>query len=440
MEPYPEYRNPPIKWLHRAPINWEIHRAKYLFKRMNRPVRSSDEIVTAFRDGIVTLRKNRRTEGFTNSLKEIGYQGVRKGDLVIHAMDGFAGAIGVSDSDGKSTPVYSVCVPHYDVSTKYYAYLIRTMALNGYIKSLAKGIRERSTEFRYNEFKNLELIVPTLKEQQSITTFLDRETSRIDALVEKKQQFIELLEERRSALISHAVTKGLDPDVPMKDSGIEWIRQIPEHWDAVKLKYLLLDGKEGIKIGPFGSSLKLELMKNKGYKVYGQENVIKEDFSVGKRFIDFAKYKELQNYEIYPNDILITMMGTTGRTCVVPDKIEKGIMDSHLIRIRTKTGINSSYVSLLINSSNYIEHQIKIKSKGAIMDGLNSSIIKSLLILLPPLKEQNELMEFLTQINLSFDTLIEKTEQSIEFLKEYRTALISSAVTGKIDVRGTVSD
>jgi len=108
-----------LPWVGRFPAHWSVRRGKALFKRMARPVRPHDEIVTAFRDGTVTLRRNRREDGFTNSILEIGYQGIRKGDLVIHVMDAFAGAIGVSDSDGKSTPVYSACVPLRDASPAY---------------------------------------------------------------------------------------------------------------------------------------------------------------------------------------------------------------------------------------------------------------------------------------------------------------------------------
>src|SRR5258708_36410676 len=122
---------------------------------MDRPVREEDGIITAFRDGVVTLRLNRRTEGFTNSLQEIGYQGIRNGDLVIHAMDAFAGAIGVSNSDGKGSPVYSVCTPSGNANSYYYAYLLRHLARSNFILSLARGIRERSTDIRITEFADL---------------------------------------------------------------------------------------------------------------------------------------------------------------------------------------------------------------------------------------------------------------------------------------------
>ena len=232
---YPAYKDSGVEWLGEVPDHWESRRLKFLFSLQKRPVVDGDGIVTCFRDGAVTLRSNRRTDGFTNAEKEIGYQGIRRGDLVIHAMDAFAGAIGVSDSDGKSSPVYSACTPNEGVSAYYYARLLRHMALAGFVSSLAKGIRERSTDFRWSDASEICLPLPSISEQTQIARFLDHETARIDALIEEQQRLIELLKEKRQAVISHAVTKGLDPTVPMKDSGVEWLGEVPAHWDVKKV-------------------------------------------------------------------------------------------------------------------------------------------------------------------------------------------------------------
>ena len=181
--------------------------------KMDRPVRDADEVVTCFRDGTVTLRKKRRTEGFTESLKEIGYQGIRKGDLVIHQMDAFAGAVGVSDSDGKGTPVYSVCRPTQYADAFYYAHIVREMARNQWILALAKGIRERSTDFRFSEFARQTLPLPLLSEQRAIVRYLDYVDRRIRRYVSSKRKLIALLAEEKQAVVNRAVTRGLDPNV-----------------------------------------------------------------------------------------------------------------------------------------------------------------------------------------------------------------------------------
>src|SRR6185437_406882 len=160
VKPYPAMKESGVPWLGKVPEHWRTERAKWLFRRMNRPVRETDQVVTCFRDGTVTLRTNRRVGGFTESLKEIGYQGVRRGDLVIHAMDAFAGAVGVSDSDGKATPVYIVCQAIGDLNAYYYAYVVREMARRNWIAALARGIRERSTDFRYEVLADQALPIP----------------------------------------------------------------------------------------------------------------------------------------------------------------------------------------------------------------------------------------------------------------------------------------
>ena len=189
MKQYDKYKQTSIPWLNNIPSHWEEMRAKYLFKKENRAPIESDEVITCFRDGVVTLRSNRRTTGFTESFKEIGYQGIKKGDLVIHQMDAFAGATGVSDSDGKGTPVYSVCTAiNNNVSTTYYAKIIRLMGINGYIQSLYRGIRERSSDFRFDTFARQILPFPPLAEQEKIVEFLERKTNKIDAYVTERER------------------------------------------------------------------------------------------------------------------------------------------------------------------------------------------------------------------------------------------------------------
>ncbi|OBX82029.1 restriction endonuclease subunit S [Haemophilus aegyptius] len=197
-----------VEWIGQVPEHWDVQRSKFIFKKIERKVNEEDQIVTCFRDGQVTLRANRRTEGFTNALKEHGYQGIRKGDLVIHAMDAFAGAIGISDSDGKATPVYSVCLPHdkQKIDVYFYAYYLRNLALSGFISSLAKGIRERSTDFRYSDFAELLLPIPPYLEQQKIADYLDTQTAKIDQAIALKTAHIEKLKEYKSVLINDVVT------------------------------------------------------------------------------------------------------------------------------------------------------------------------------------------------------------------------------------------
>lgn len=411
------------------PSDWKVVRAKYLFRRMSRDVAPDDGVVTAFRDGEVTLRSNRRTDGFTFAEKEIGYQGVEPGDLVIHGMDAFAGAIGVSDSRGKSSPVYSVCNPAKGVDSHFYAYLLRDFALSGRIKALAKGIRERSTDFRYNVFGEMELPVPPARSQRAIATHLDRETARIDTLIGKKERLLALLEEKRTALITRAVTRGLDPDVPMKDSGVEWLGEVPAHWEVRRMRHVCEDAIAG----PFGSSLTKEMYGGDRYRVYGQQQVISGDFCLGDYFIPQEAYERLRRFSVGAGDLLVSCMGTVGRSAVVPIDAEPGIINPRLVRLRVRPGVSPEFLRISLASLPLVG-QVNAASRGGTMEGLNLSIILSLFVAVPPYDEQLRITHALQDRGLQLDRLTGTTTRAITLLREYRSALISAAITGQLPI------
>lgn len=226
-----------------------------------------------------------------------------------------------------------------------------------------------------------------------------------------------------------------------KATTITGLEHIPEHWEIKQVRYLLLDGQEGIKIGPFGSALKLEDMVEVGYKVYGQENVIKKNFSLGKRWISANKFKAMQVYRVHSGDILITMMGTSGKCEIVPNDHQTGIIDSHLIRLGLQNNkMLPEFFKVLIDGTLEVEYQVKIQGKGSIMHGLNSSIIKSLELPIPPLVEQKDILNFLDHETAQIDTLIDKQQTLIQLLKEKRQAVISHAVTKGLNPDAPMKD
>lgn len=236
MSGYENYTLSPVPWIKQMPGHWGLVRGKNLYQKMQRPTSDTDEVVTCFRDGTVTLRKNRRTTGFTESLKEIGYQGIRKGDLVIHVMDAFAGSIGVSDSDGKGTPVYSVCQAKGNSNNQYYALLLREMARSGYIQSLYRGIRERSSDFRFEVFAAQFYPVPPREEQDQIVRFLDWKVSSINKLISNYRHQIVLLEEMKQRKIDEAVVKGMRKSALIHNHDVRWDIDYPEHWQIRRIR------------------------------------------------------------------------------------------------------------------------------------------------------------------------------------------------------------
>jgi type I restriction enzyme S subunit len=208
-------------------------------------------------------------------------------------------------------------------------------------------------------------------------------------------------------------------------------QSFPPYWRALPVRRLIKPGQQGIKIGPFGSQLKLEFMEDGGsYKVYGQENVISSDFGQGDRFVGDEKFAELLPCEIRPGDVIVTMMGTAGRCAVVPAIAQRGIMDSHLLRLRTDSAvIMPEFMALLIDEAPYVKYQLLRAGKGSIMQGLNSSILKDLSIGVPPLDEQDRILDFLDRETGEIDAIIEKQRRLIELLEEERLALASHSVT-----------
>lgn len=204
LDPNVKMKDSGVEWIGKIPDTWEINRGKFVLQLLSRPVKETDEVITCFRDGEVTLRKNRREDGFTFSDKEIGYQGIEPGDLVIHGMDGFAGAIGISDSRGKASPVLIVCDSKHN--KKYMSYYLRNLAYRDIFVALSTGIRVRSCDLRWNKLANLPFVLPSLEEQNNIVLFLDEKIKQIDELIDIKRRKIDRLTQYKKSLIYECVT------------------------------------------------------------------------------------------------------------------------------------------------------------------------------------------------------------------------------------------
>ena len=447
-KPYPKHKPSGIQWLGDIPSHWEVKSFKRIWKKENRPVRDEDDVVTAFRDGMVTLRKNRREDGFTFAVQEFGYQGIRKNDLVIHGMDAFAGAIGVSDSDGKSSPVYQVCTPRDEANPYYYALLFREMSRNGYILSLARGIRERSTDFKYNEFGKLPLPLPPITEQHAIAAFLDRKTKEIDSFLETKKNLIAVLKEQKAAIINDAVTgkchgepvesmlieqapiRPAQGDNKTKPSGIEWLGDIPSHWEVKKLKRISyikgrigwqnLRANEFIDEGPF-------LITGMNFK----EGKINWDevYHISRK-----RYNEAPEIKLKINDVLMTKDGTIGKLLFIDYLPGDASLNSHLLLLRTiKNSYYPKFLYYSLNSSCF-KIYIEFVKTGSIFYGISQESVENYKIPLPPLHEQHTIVAHIEKEMERIDYIIQQTEKEMELMKEYKQALISEAVTGKIRV------
>lgn len=213
LNPDAEMKDSGVQWIGDMPAHWDVIRGKYILRYMQKPVREDDGVITCFRDGEVTLRSNRREDGFTMSDKEIGYQGIDVGDLVVHGMDGFAGSIGISDSRGKASPVLNVL--DTDQCKRYIMYYLRSMAYSDVFLALATGIRVRSCDLRWNKLAELSYPVPPLNEQNAIVKHIDSVLSKADAVIADKKAQLATLDEYKKSLIFEYVTG--KKEVPCND-------------------------------------------------------------------------------------------------------------------------------------------------------------------------------------------------------------------------------
>lgn len=427
---YTKMKESGIPWLGQLPEHWGLKRAKWLFRKMDRPVLETDEVMTCFRDGTVTLRKNRRVRGFTESLKEIGYQGVRRGDLVIHAMDAFAGAIGVADSNGKGTPVYSVCEPMPPANAHYYAHLVREMARSMWIHAQAKGIRERSTDFRFNEFGSQQVPLPPLAEQAAIVRFLDHYDRKIRRYIRAKQKLIKLLEEEKQAIIHRAVTRGFDPNVRLKPSGVEWLGDIPEHWEVWQIGHFARVGNGSTPSR--GNSAYWD----EGYYPWLNSAYANQDtITQADQFVTATALRECHLPIVPPSSVLVAITGqgkTRGKASVL--RIEATI-NQHLAFITPRAKVASAnYLKLALHGA-YPQLRSISDDSGSTKGALTCADLRHFHLALPPLPDQEVILKAVEDKNRLASTAIDRAHREIQLLREFRTRLNADVVTGKLDVR-----
>lgn len=394
-------------WLPSLPEDWTLARGRIVAQLVQRSPSAGEGVVTAFRDGQVTLRSNRRTDGFTEAVQEIGYQGVRAGELVIHSMDGFAGAMGVSDSDGKMSPVVHIySVP--DDNPHYVAHALRIAARSGFIESLAKGIRERSTSFDRPTFKDMLLPRPPRAKQAAIVIFLDRETARVDALIEEQRRLIEMLRERREATIRSTLLSGLD-GAETAPSGVELLGTVPKHWRMVPTRYLCT-----ITTGSEDSGNAIDDGEYPFY-VRGREVLRIDHFS-------------------FEGEAVMTPGDGQGGTGKVFHYIN-GKFEAHqrVYVFKTFTDVTGWYFYYFLSA--FLRHVALAGSNTVTMESLRRPLLADFKVAVPPINEQRRITAHLDNQTAKIDTLIADAERFIDLSIERRSALITAAVTGQIDVR-----
>lgn len=436
---YGEYKDSGVEWLGEIPGNWGYISISRMFTRIKRTGHIERELLSVYRDYGVIPKSSRDDNNNMPSEDLSPYQLVEINDLVMNKMKAWQGSIAISECEGIVSPAYFVYSPNLifnDLALpKYIHYLLRNSIYITQYLSRSKGIRVNQWDLDPDEFKSIDVLLPTKEEQFQIAAFLDHETAKIDTLIDKQQQLIELLKEKRQAVISHAVSKGLDPDVPMKDSGVEWLGAIPEYWHINKMRYMFSFGK--------GLTITKENLKDEGIPCvnYGEVHS-KFSFEVnpGKNFLKCVNPQYLitsQNSLLNKGDLVFAdtsedIEGSGNFTQLVSD--DALFAGYHTIIARPHESQNSRFYAYLFDCSQ-LRSQIKYSVKGVKVFSITQAILRAINIWLPSPEEQTQIAAFLDHETAKIDKLIDLQLLQIELLKERRTALISAAVTGKIDVR-----
>ncbi len=436
---YPEYKDSGVEWLGEVPNHWKTLSISRLFSRIKRTGYTEKELLSVYRDYGVIPKSSRDDNNNKPSEDLSPYQLVEPNDLVMNKMKAWQGSIAISEYEGIVSPAYFVYKPNnvlFELAyPRYVHYLLRNPIYVTQYLSRSKGIRVNQWDLDPDEFRNIELLLPDKSEQEKIYSFLDHETAKIDNLIEKQNQLIELLKEKCQAVISHAVTKGLNPDVPMKDSGVEWLGKVPEHWTIAQLKFNTIE----MQTGPFGSQLHAE-----DYVVDGIPLINPAHMNAGmiipdpKVTVDEATQERLGRHKLSEGEIIFSRRGELGRCAVVKKSNEGWLCGTGSLKAKLTKKIIPDYAYTLISSEGVVS-ELTLESKGSTMANLNTETLGRIRLPVPPISEQEAILDYIKIISDKYDYLIRSADTAIRLMQERRTALISAAVTGKIDVRDWVA-
>ncbi|EMJ9773305.1 restriction endonuclease subunit S [Morganella morganii] len=425
---YPEYKDSGVEWLGEIPAHWEMLRHKYVafFTKGKNPINLFEQSLNNTLPYLsMECLRNNITDKYALISNDIRIA-VEGQPLII--WDGSNAGEFVKGKSGILSSTMAAATLILPFNSQYYWYLCIAIEPEMRKNAIGMGIPHVNGD----ELKNISFGIPPIYEQRKISSFLDDETTKIDNLIEKQQQLIELLKEKRQAVISHAVTKGLNPDVPMKDSGNDLLGKMPVHWKLTPMRFLSDNITVGIVVTP------AKYYIDNGIRCFRSLNISEGKIKDAEWvYISEASNNLLSKSKVYTDDILVVRSGQPGTAAVVDHEFDScNCID--LIIIRSSERFNSNYICMQINSV-FIKKQVGMASDGAIQQHFNVEVAKALVVVEPPKHEQSEIFKFLSEKNKYFERLIERSELQITLLQERRTALISAAVTGKIDVRDWVA-
>jgi len=430
---YARYKASGVEWLREVPSHWAATRLKNLLREIDARVGENDLELLGLSKSQGVVRRSELSQGASESDNYSKYKVVRSGNLVMNKMQAWNGVFGLSPHDGMISPDYSVFEVAEPSQRRFLCDLLRTDQVAGELFTRCRGMGTAFLRLNTGDFFDVRVPLPPPDEIEGIIAFVDRETAKIDALIEEQRRLIALLKEKRQAVISHAVTKGLDPHAPMKDSGIEWLGEVPAHWRVVPLKFL--------------ATVQTGLAKGKDH---GDQTTVRVPYlrvaNVQNGHLNLDDVAEIDvlpsdvdRYRLRIGDVLMNEGGDfdkLGRGDVWQGQIPDCLHQNHVFAVRP-IRVASTWLNL-VNGSGYAQTFFILRSKQTTnLASISSSNLMELPVVMPPPDEQMDIERAVSSMRSKLDELTTQADLAIGLLNERRAALISAAVTGKIDVRGS---
>jgi len=401
-----------------------------MYRRKKDTGQPHETLLSVYRDYGVIEKSSRDDNKNRESEDLSGYQLVVDGDLVTNKMKAWQGSIAVSTIRGIVSPAYYVYRKLHSGNDAYFHHLFRSVPyITGY-QSISKGIRVGQWDLEADKFRLFPVLIPPRREQDAIVSHLDRATTRIDALIAKKLRFIELLREKRQALITHAVTKGLDACVSMKDSGIDWLGEVPVAWRLPQIKFVAYLGN-----GSTPTRDNAAYWKGGSFPWLTSTCVNQVAVIAAEEFVTKRALSECHLPIIEPPAVLVGITGQGKTRGMATTLLIRATINQHMVYLKPRLDlVSTEYLRYFVDSA-YRILRFDSEGAGSTKGAITQEQLANLRVPLPRVEVQKEIVVHLDRATTRIDTLITKTERSIELLREHRTALITAAVTGKVDLR-----
>ena len=422
---YPIYKDSGVEWLGEVPEHWEVKRIGYYFTERREKVSDKDfPPLSVTKNGIVPQLETAAKSDDGDNRKR-----VCQDDFVINSRSDRKGSAGASNLDGSVSLICTVLRPQEHVYMPFVHHLLRCQAFQEEFYRNGKGIVADLWSTNYSEMRNIILGMPPLPEQNQIATFLDREIAKIDELVAEQRRLMELLKEKRQAVISHAVTKGLNPDAPMKPSCVEWLGEVPAHWRVMPI-WIIASVVRGASPRPAGDP---RYFGGSAAPWVTVGEITKDDAVYLTETEAFLTQEGAERSNLFPRGTLI--YSNSGATLGVPKilQLDACANDGVVAFLALHNDVKTEFLYHYLDSiTDCIRDKVK---QGSGQPNLNTDIVKAFRFALPPLDEQDSIVGRITELSDHFGSLTTEAQRAIDLLQERRTALISAAVTGQIDVR-----